>query len=85
MWKDKQESFTIRWHFRKLCFNCTLEKEWSQARVECVPVVQSRADGGLKHGLAAAPRERSSLSAAHTPAHDKLEQREVEALRGQTV
>lgn len=45
--------------------------------MESVTVVQSRANGGLNRGLAVA-RERRSLDAAHTPAHDKLEQREVE-------
>lgn len=42
-----------------------------------VTVVQSRANGGLNCGLAVA-QEKSRLHAAHTPAHDKLGQREVD-------
>lgn len=40
MLKHKQEHFTIGWPFRKLSFNCTLEKERSQATLESVIIVQ---------------------------------------------
>ena len=44
--KDKQESFMIRLLFRKLLFNRTLEKDWSQARMKGIWVVQAGDDGG---------------------------------------
>lgn len=46
--KGKQESSTARIHFRKLSFNCTLEKEWSQASLEAIRVVQSGDKGVMK-------------------------------------
>lgn len=58
--KGKQESSTDRIHFRKLIFNCTLEKEWSQASLEAIRIVQSGDKGVVKRVLAVV-QEQSDL------------------------
>ena len=76
MLKDKHESFTIGWHVRKLFLAVLwrrkgVKQEWSLLQLfSQEPMVAWIVDWQWP--------ERRSLNAAHTPAHDKLEQREVE-------
>lgn len=65
MLKDKQESFTIGWHVRKL-FLAVLWRRKGVKQRSPVAVVQSRANGGLNRGLAVAPRGKQTRCCPHT-------------------